>query len=159
MKQKELSVLLKSVAIGVGLCGIVVYALLIPFAAKYMVENELMDAKHSLPWMITIWISAVPCFFVLAKGWGIASDIGANRSFSRDNADRLKAICYLALIDTVYFFVINTAEICLRVTRPLVMAAAVVICCFGTAFAICAAALSHLVTKAAEIQEENELTV
>ena len=128
MKQKELSVLLKSVAIGVGLCGIVVYALLIPFAAKYMVENELMDAKHSLPWMITIWISAVPCFLVLAKGWGIASDI-------------------------------NTAEICLRVTRPLVMAAAVVICCFGTAFAICAAALSHLVTKAAEIQEENELTV
>ncbi|MBO4324517.1 MAG: DUF2975 domain-containing protein [Lachnospiraceae bacterium] len=159
MKQKELSVLLKSVVIGVGICGIVVYALLIPFAAKYFTENNLMDANHALPWMITIWISAVPCFLVLMKGWQIAAEIGANRSFSRGNAERLKTICYLALIDVAYFFVINTIELCLRVTHPIVMAAAVMICCFGTAFAICAAALSHLVTKAAEIQEENELTV
>ena len=159
MKQKELSFMLKCVVIGVALCLLLVCALMIPVKAESFVQDGLMDKGFRIPWMISVWIAAVPCVPILIQCWGVTVDIGRDRSFSRDNAARLKRIAYLALGIVAYFFPCNLVLFLLSLVPDRVLAWAGLFCCAGLAFAVCAAALSHLVIKAAELQEENELTV
>ena len=159
MKQKELSFWLKFIIVGIAVCGAIVYAAALPYLTNYLDKQEIMEAGKSLPWLITVWISAIPCYLVLIFAWKIAGNIGNNRSFSRDNAKYLKWISYTTVADVIYFFIANAVLAVLGLSQPSLLVAAVVVCFFGAAFSVCAAALSHLVIKAAEIQEENDLTV
>jgi hypothetical protein len=159
MKQKELSFWLKCVIAGVAVCGLIIYAVLIPRLADYCVTQGTLASGDSLVWMISVWVSALPCYAVLVLAWRIAVNIGENRSFSIANAKLLKWISYLTLADVVYFFAVNVCFLLMDKTPAIMMGVALVICFFGTAFSVCAAALSHLVVKAAAIEEENELTV
>lgn len=159
MKQKELAFWLKLIVIGTAICGLVIYAGIIPHFMTYLVEQNSMLQKNVLPWLIVIWISSIPCFSVLVLGWLIASNIGKDKSFSKANAKHLKWVSYLALIDVVYYFLVNGIFLIIDMSHPFVMGIALIVCFVGTAISVCAAALSHLVEKAADMQEENDLTI
>ena len=159
MKQKELSFWLKCVIVGVAVCGLVIYAVLVPKLADYCVKQGTLALENYDAWLISVWVSALSCYAVLVLAWRIAVNIGENRSFSIANAKLLKWISYLTLADVVYFFAVNVIFLLMDMTPAIMMGVALVICFFGTAFSVCAAALSHLVVKAAAIEEENELTV
>ena len=159
MKQKELAFWLKFIVIGTAVCGAVIYAGIIPHFLKYLVEQNSFAEKNFWPWLVSIWISAIPCYMVLIFGWLIAGNIGKDNSFSIANARHLKWASYMALIDAVYYFIINGIFLLLDMSHPFVMGIALIICFVGTAFSVCAAALSHLVIKASEIKEENDLTI
>ena len=103
MKQDALAKWLKFIIVGVGFCGLLTYTVIMPRFAAYLVRQNSMLEKNVLPWLILIWISAIPAAAVML------------------------VICIIVFI--------------------------------GISISICAAALSHLVAKAAEIQEENDLTV
>ena len=143
MKQKELALWLKVIIIGTAICGIVIYSGIIPHLLGYLV----------------IWISSIPCFSVLVLGWLIATNIGKDKSFSKANARHLKWVSYLALMDAVYYFLVNCIFLLLDLSHPFVMGIAVIIVFVGAAISVVAAALSHLVEKASDIQEENDLTI
>ena len=107
MKQKELSFWLKFIVVGIAVCGAIVYAAALPYLTNYLDKQGIMEAGKSLPWLITVWISAIPCYLVLIFAWKIAGNIGNNRSFSRDNAKYLKWICYTTVTDVIFFFIAN----------------------------------------------------
>ncbi len=159
MKQKELSIWLKVIIFGTGLCGLAIYAGIIPHLIGYIVQAGAMPSGYIIPWLIAIWISAIPCYVVLVIGWLVAANIGKDNSFSMANAKHLKWVSIIALIDVAYFFTINCVLFLLNMSHPFVMVTALVICFMGTAISVCAAALSHLIVKASKIQEENELTI
>ena len=159
MKQKELALWLKVIIIGTAICGIVIYSGIIPHLLGYLVEQNSMLQANVLPWLIVIWISSIPCFTVLILGWLIACNIGKDRSFSKANAKHLKWVSYLALIDAAYYFIINCIFLLIDLSHPFVMGIAVIIVFVGAAISVVAAALSHLVEKASDIQEENDLTI
>ena len=159
MKQDALAKWLKFIIAGVGICGLLTYTVIMPRFAAYLVRQHSMLEKNVLPWLILIWISAIPCYAVLVLGWKIADNIRMDRSFSYENARYLKWVSYLSMADAVFVFLANIVFLLLDMSAAAVMLVICIIVFIGISISICSAALSHLVAKAADIKEENDLTV
>ena len=149
MEQKSLSNWLKFIIIGIGVS--IIAALAIVFIA--VIE------KNFLQWGIYMGVSSVPCYIVLALGWQIAANIGKDKSFCEENANKLKYISLLAAGDSAWFFVVSIAFLLLKISRPEITISSMLIVFIGVAISVVAAALSHLVKKAADLQEQSDLTI
>lgn len=159
MTQISLSRWLKVVIGGIAVCGGIIYFYLIPLFGKDLVVAYPEFANCYVPWLIVIWLSAIPCYLVLYFGWKITTEISKDRSFSMENSKYLKYISVLALADSGYFFLANLILLLLNMNHPAIFLGSMFIEFAGVAAAVAAAALSHLVQKAAKIQQENELTI
>ena len=76
-----------------------------------------------------------------------------------ENARALRAIAFLAAGDAAFFFLGNVVFLFLNMSHPGVVLASLLGVFAGVAVAIAAAALSHLVRKAAELQEQSDFTI
>ena len=159
MKQNSLSRWLKLMIVGVGICGIIIYAAVIPMLAEAMVYKYPEFRHCQWPWLILIWVTAVPCYSALILGWKIAVHIGADRSFSIENAKLLKWISMLAAGDSAIFFAGNLIYLLLNMNHPSIVLFSFLIEFFGAAISVASAALSHLVRKAADLQDQSDLTI
>ena len=159
MEQKTLSRWLKVILVGVGLCGLVVYGAVLPLCGQSILGANPDMADRYWPWLIFLWATGVPCYIALFIGWRIAANIGRDRSFSEDNALHLKRIALLAAGDTVFFFVGNIALLFANMSHPGVVLGSFLVVFAGVAVSVAAAALSHLVLKAALLQEQSDLTI
>lgn len=159
MEQAKLSKWLKAVILAVGICGAAVYLYCVPvWSARmdFLLQNS---TAAPLPLLIFIWLTGVPCYAVLVCGWIISSEIGRDNSFCRKNARLLRLVSFLTAGDTLFFFAGSLIFFALGVCRPWVAAVSLLFVCAGAAIAVAAAALSHLVLKAAKLREENDLTI
>lgn len=159
MRQKSLSKWIKFILIGIGICLLLVLAYLIPDIGKGWVEEYPEYGHCYYPWLIFLWISGIPCFAVLVIGWQIATNIGLDKSFSMDNAQRLKIISVLAAADAGFFFVMNIIYMIINMSHPGIALASLMVVFIGIAVSVVSAALSHLVRKAADLQEQSDLTI
>ncbi len=159
MEQKSLSKWLKLILLGMGICGLAVYFLIVPSFGDSLRSQYPEFADRYWPWLIFIWVSGVPCYAVLALGWRIAVNIGRDESFSLANARCLGSIARLAAGDAAFVFLGNVALLFLNMSHPGVVLLSLLVVFAGAAVAVAAAALSHLVRKAALLQEENDLTI
>lgn len=159
MEQKTLSRWLKLVLLGMGLCGLAVYLLIVPSLGDSLRSQYPEFADRYWPWLIFIWVSGIPCYAVLVLGWRIAVNIGRDASFSLENARCLQNIARLAALDAAYVFLGSIVLLFLNMSHPGVVLLSLLVVFAGAAVAVAAAALSHLVRKAALMQEENDLTI
>lgn len=159
MNQSFLSKWLKWIIGIVGLCGLLVCTRVIPSLGKMMLSEYPEFSYCYLPWMILIWVTAVPCYVVLGFGWRIAGNIGRNCSFSLENAKLLKWIAVLAAADAGCFFAMNIVYLFLNMNHPGIVLMSLIVLVIGIPISAVAAALSHLVRKAAELQEQSDLTI
>lgn len=159
MKQKMLSSWLKCIIIGMALCGIVIYAGVVPALGVSLRTEYPEFASCFLPWLIFIWCSGIPCFAVLVFAWRISANIGKDRSFSEENAKWLLWISCLAAGDAGFFFSGNILLLLLNMNHPGIVLASMMVVFVGVAVAVASAALSHLVKKAATLQEQSDLTI
>ena len=159
MEQKTLSKWLKLILLGMGICGLAVYLLVVPSFGESLRSQYPEFAGRYWPWLIFIWVSGIPCYAVLVLGWRIAANIGRDASFSLENARFLRSIAVLAVLDAAYVFLGNLAMLFLDMSHPGVVLLSLLVVFAGAAVAVAAAALSHLVRKAALLQEENDLTI
>ena len=159
MTQKSLSRWLKAVIVGLALCGAVVFGIVIPIMGQSIVAGAPEFAWMFWPWLIFAWVAALPCYGALALGWKVASNIGADRSFSLENARLLKGVAVLAGVDSGLVFIVNAAFLLLNMNHPGVALLMLVVVLAGASVSVAAACLSHLVRKAAELQTENDLTI
>ncbi|MCD8119808.1 MAG: DUF2975 domain-containing protein [Lachnospiraceae bacterium] len=158
MEQKTLAKWLKCIILGIGFCGIIFYAL-VPVCGDAALDWYPEFANRYWPWVIFLWITGVPCYVVLVFAWKIAACIGQDRSFSMDNARYFKWISYVAAGDTLFFFFGNVLLLLLDMSHPGVMLALMLVVFIGVAVTVASAALSHLVKKASELQEQSDLTI
>lgn len=159
MEQKALSRWLKGILVGVGICGLIVYALIVPAVGISLQGQYPEFSGRFWPWLLFIWGSGVPCYAALFFSWKIVSSIGQDRSFSEENARLLKWISGLSAADAAYFFVGNLLLLLLDMSHPSVVLASLLVVFAGVAVAVAAAALSHLVQKAAVLQEQSDWTI
>lgn len=159
MSQKNLSKWLKGIIAGMAVCGAIIYMYLIPVWGRDLVEANPEFSNCYIPWLAVLLISAIPCYWGLYFGWKIAAEIGKDNSFSRENASYLKNISMLAALDSVYFFGANLVLMLLGMNHPGIFLLSLFVVFAGIAVTVVAAALSHLVKKAADMKEENELTI
>lgn len=160
MKQASLAKWLKFMILGVGLCGLVIYAVVIPALGQTVAVMEEGAFDYCFwPWLIFIWVTGLPCVAALVLAWKIAGNIGADKSFSLDNGRLLKWISVLAAADAAFFFLGNVVFLFLNMNHPGILLFSLVVVFIGIAIAVAAAALSRLVTKAAELQEQSDWTI
>lgn len=159
MTQAHLSKWLKIIILLVGLCGLIIYLAVFPMYGKSLAAGYPEMEARFWPWLIFLWTTAIPCYAVLAYCWSIASHIGKDRSFSHENAKSLWRISTLAAADSIWFFVGNCLLFLLNMSHPAVLLISLLVIAFGIAVAVAAAALAHLVQKAAALQEQSDLTV
>lgn len=159
MEQKHLSKWLKLILIGVGICGLIMYAFVIPMYGLGVRAKYPEFSNRFWPWLIFIWVSGIPCFMVLKFAWNISTNIGKDQSFTERNASLLKLISIVSLADAGFFFIGNIVLLLLNMSHPGVVIASVAIVFVGVAVAVASAVLSHLVKKAASLQEQSDLTI
>ncbi len=159
MEQKTLSKWLKWIIIGIAVCGVVVYAAVVPMLGQTIVWENPECANYYIPWLIFLWMTAIPCYIALIFGWKIATNIGQDRSFSEYNAKMLKWISGLAIGDAVFFFAGNIVLLFLNMNHPGIVLGSLIVVFAGVAIAVAAAALSHLVKKAAVLQDQSDWTI
>ena len=159
MEQTNLSKWLKWIILGIGLCGIYGYIGVVPAYGQSIIRANPEFTSWYYPWLFVILLTGLPIYITLVFAWRIADNIGKDRSFSLENASALQWIARLAIIDSAYFFLANLVLTFLEMNHPGVLIASLVLEFIGVAASVCFAALSHLVLKAAKIQEENDLTI
>ena len=150
---------LKIILVGVGICGLVVYFVVFPSYGESLVNDYPEFSNRFWPWLIFLWISGIPCYAVLLFGWKIATNIGRDQSFSNANAKYLKWIAWLAAGDGIFFFVGNTVLLFMNMSHPGIALFSLLVVFAGVAVAVASAVLSHLVQKAAVLQEQSDLTI
>ncbi len=159
MRQKSLSKWIKFILIGIVICLLVVFAILVPSIGKDLADKYPEYGNCYYPWLIFLWITAVPCFVIVVFGWKIADNIGNDKSFSMDNATKLKYISVLAAGDAGFFFLMNMIFVMTNLSHPGVALASLLVVFAGVAISVAAAAMSHLVRKAADLQEQSDFTI
>lgn len=159
MKQRNLAIWLKVILIGMAVCGAGVYGYLIPSWGKDLATSLPEYADCYWPWLVFIWITGIPCYATLVFGWRIAGRIGQDQSFTRKNASALKWISFLAAGDSVFVAVGNLVLLFLNMSHPGIALLWMIVVFIGISLSVAAAALSHLVRKAAALQEEADLTI
>ncbi len=159
MEQKSLARWLKVILAGIGLCGLVVCFVIIPLCGQELVFQYPEFSFCYYPWLIFLWVTGIPCYIALCFGWKITTNIGQDHSFTKANGMYLKWISRLAAGDSLLFFVGDVAFLFLNLNHPGVALMLLMVVFVGVAISVAAAALSHLVMKAAELQEQSDLTI
>ena len=157
MDQKKLAVWLKAIAVGCALCGLVLFGFILPRFLGY-VATEVPDLPRRA-WTAFLWVLAIPCYAVLVCIWRMADEIARDNSFSMANAKLLRNIAMLAGADSVVLLIGNLVFLAIGHSIPTLALVSAFVCFIGLAISVGAACLSHLVHKAALMQEENDLTI
>ena len=145
MKQKELANILKVMIIGVAICGGCVYGLVIP--------------PLGIGMMMATLLTLVPCYVALIYSWKIMSHIANDASFTMENAKLLGKISSLARIDSVFLLAWSVLFFTLKIMDLHILVISLLIVFLGIVVAAIFAALSHLVLRAADLQDQYDLTI
>ncbi|MCD7863881.1 MAG: DUF2975 domain-containing protein [Lachnospiraceae bacterium] len=159
MEQKTLSKWLKCIIIGTGVCGLIFFFFIVPSFGQDLLARYPEFSYCYWPWLIFLWISGIPCYTVLVLAWKIVVNIGRDRSFSSENAKLFQWISYVTAVDTAFFFGGNVVLLLLNMSHPAVTLLSLIVVFVGVAVIVASAALSHLVNKAADLQEQSDLTI
>lgn len=111
------------------------------------------------PWLIFLWILAVPCFIALVLAWKIFKNIEEDHSFCMENADGSSEDFFFGSSRFSGFVCRKCVVLLLNMNHPSILLGACIVVVVGIGISVAAAVLSHLVRKAAKLQEENELTI
>lgn len=159
MKQSEIARWLKAITWAIGILGAVFFFFLMPILAERMKQVYPEAAFLYWPGLVYGYVIAAGCYAVLYQFWTVCREIGRDNSFSKENADAFKAISRLAVALACVWFAGFAGLIVIRYVQPAVMLFLVFAVFISFIVAICAAALSHLVWKAYELKQENDLTI
>ena len=148
MEQHRLIKWLKFLVIFAAGCGMVMDLGILPGVGSWMVDLAPEFGGYFWPWLILLWMA-----------WKIFTDIEKDKAFTMENAKRMGNVSFLAAADAVLLVVGNVVYLILQMNHPGVLLASFLIALVGTAIAIAAAMLSHLIRKAARLQDESDWTI
>jgi len=159
VKQKELSLWLKLIIVLCGCFGLLFCLYIGPETGRaVLLSSEILKGLYK-PFVLFIWITGIPFFSALFLGWKLCSDIASDKAFTVKNANRLKRISILSMSEGVlyigglrYIFAAGSYHTSILVILLLILFFSVVISIFTSL-------LSHLIRKASEIKDDNDLTI
>ena len=147
-------IIIGTTLIGLGCCFVVVPDFMTLFPSYYPEFSNWI-----IPWMVLIYICAVPCFGAMGISWKIASNIRKDRSFCYENARLFRIFSYLALGDSIVLGLGSVAYWLCGLNHPGLLVIEFLVVFVGLAIYACTSALSYLVAQAAALQEDSDLTI
>ena len=157
MKRVALVRTLKGVVIFLAVLAAIFYGFVFPQLIRDMGAVEYTWLVG--PATVAVSLSAVPIAAALVLFWRICTEIGRDNSSCHKNAGRLSGIGFCALADTAYCVVGTVTIFVITGGHPGVLLVAAAAILIGLAIALAAFLLSHLVLKAAEMKDENDVTI
>ena len=159
MEQRKMVKWLKFLVIFVAICGLILCAVVIPVVGRELSGMSPELGRYFKPWVTFVWVLAIPCFAALIHAWMIFNNIEKDKAFSMENAKHMEKISYLAGADTIALISGNIVLLILNINHPSVFLVFLMIGIIGIGISVAAAVLSHLIQKAANLQDENDLTI
>lgn len=159
MKSTSIERCIKGIIIGFAICGVLVYALILPAFGNSLRIQYPEFAHWYHPWLVFLWITVIPCYLVLISAWKVAGNIGDGHSFSYENGISFKRISLYACADSIFFFAGNILFWLMGINHPGIVVLSLLIVFFGLSISLASKALSQLVDEAAGLQEECDLTI
>ncbi len=157
MSQKSLSRLLRLLTAVVAAAMTVMAAVLVRYGRGLCLERG--QEQLFVPCLIFFFLTLIAAACALILAWRIFASIGRDQSFTRDNARRLRTISWLACGDTLaYLLALPLLALVTRV-QPFTVLVLLSIVFAGLCFTVACSCLSHLVQKAADLRQEQELTI
>ena len=101
---------------------------------------------------------SIPCFWALYLAWKIFGNIEKDHAFTTENAEYMGRISFLAVADAVVLLVGNVLFWLIGMNHPGILLLCFVVTLIGIGFSVAAAALSHLIWKAADLQDQSDWT-
>ena len=161
MKKRTMRRLLHGILVVAALLGAVFFFGAVPLAGREIAEANPEYAWAYVPCLIWAWAFAAPIFAAVIPCWRVFSGIAAPQgAFTRQNARALRLIAYLAFADAVIFPAGMLAVAFMGAGQPgltVIVTPVVMFCCIAAG--IVALVLGHLVSDAAALREENDLTI
>ena len=159
MSSKTLFKLIRSTVIVAVFSGLFAYIYIIPTLGTYLV-NQYPDYAHLYyPWLIFLWIAALPYLAVLVLMWRVSGFIGQDKVFTTGTAKIAKVGSILFFGNAGFFLLGNVVFLVLNMNHPIVLLLSFFICMFNVTLAVFAAVVARYITKAATLQEEADNTI
>ena len=153
MSSKTLCGWLRAATIAVAVC----FLILMGYVMPVLLKSEFSPGYY--PWLIFLWICALPCFAVFTCVWKVSGEIMREKVFTLRTAQWVHTGAILLFADVGLFFAGNLIYIAIGLSRPGILMCSLLIDIFGISLALAAATLSRYLTKAATLQEESEGTI
>lgn len=157
MEHKMVSRLLILAGVVAGVGGMAILLLLIPLAATEMRNTYPELSGWFWPGLVYAWAVGALCLAALEEYLRISVRIGKNRSFCAENVRDLRVIAIL-LLAAAGLILIGAILVLAMGFGPVWLWLLLAAAACG-AMAILAYALSRLLNRAVQLQEENDLTV
>ena len=159
MSQNSIARVLKIFCCVVAVVGAFFFFVYAPLMVDELVLMFPEAAYLKWPGLIGIWVIAMLCYMVLGNFWGICVRIGEDNSFCNENADAMKRMGFLSFTVAV---LLSGAMIFLGCLGFLGIAYFIVyflLMCVVCGVGVLCMALSALIRRAAQLKEENDLTI
>lgn len=159
MKRSEISKWLKGIVILLGAMALFFFVFLLPQIAEEWKKNYPEVAFLYWPVITYIRIIGAGFYWMLILFWKVSCEIGKENSFSKENARSFLWISKIALAIAIILFagmLFLGIKGWLNLWCVFVMATGILA---SITLSVLAAALSHLILKAYEMKQENELTI
>ncbi len=159
--RKSICLFIRLSCIAVAICGLWICLQMYP--AMAMVESGFNPNHIDRPKMqyiqfgtqiLFLWVTSLPCFFVLIIGWILSSYIKKGEGFSDKTSHWLKVAAWVLLLDVIVF---TTGNLILRLIGwNDFYYLYVLLSIAGFIISIAFFILAHFVTNATRLREENE---
>lgn len=159
MKRIEISKWLKSITILLACMGAAILAVVVPNIAAECKQSYPELSYLYWPAMYYVWTVFAGCYGILIFFWRVCSQIGKGNAFSKENAQYFVWISRIALAIGVILFGGIVYLGWNNWLNPMINILLIIGVVAAITLSILAAALSHLILKAYEMKEENELTI
>ena len=159
-EQRKFGLWLKLIITASGILGGIILFRIIPgFGKMFVRDYEPMMSQLYRPWTILIWVSSIPFFGSLIPAWLVASHIGRGNAFSYSNSKNVRIISWMAFCAGMIFFSGNLIYCFWGWNHPGVALMSLIPEGLCLAISGACAVLSKLIWQAAELKEQNDLTI
>lgn len=159
MKQSELA---KSLKLFIGLTYIILAIcalVVVPILGRDIASENPNLAYMYYPCLIFIWITTIPFYGALFEGWKISNEINKDNSFSKENMKSLNKIRKYALSECILYFVAALILLFFNLLHLSILIIILFVIFVAMCISVFTAVLTHLVQKACDLKDENDLTI
>lgn len=159
MKQNELA---KSLKLFIGLTCIILAIcafVVVPKLGRDISYSNPEYAYLYYPFLIFIWITVIPFYAALFQGWKISNQINRDNSFSKQNINSLNKIRKYSLSECLLYFIGSLILLYFNLLHLSILIIILFVIFIAMCISVFMAVLAHLVQKACDLKDENDLTI
>jgi hypothetical protein len=159
MTSKTLCYYLRGAVIAVAACALLGCGVILPNMGSNFVQANPEFAHWYTPWLLFLWAAALPCFAIFVYIWKASTAVKEEKVFTMYTARLVKMGAILLFTSAGILLCGNILFLFLEMNHPSIILLSLFLVILALALAVCAAALSRYLTKAAILQEEADGTI